>query len=917
MDIDRLRQFVLQPEESAKLDFKIELYKINEPKPTVQAEIQRWADAREQQWAELTKDILALANGNIGTATQIGYLIIGADDKLKPDGTPNLRDVGNTVPTPREILDKVNSYCQIPLPDIKCKKFLLDGINLFVIWIPPSPYLHRLSKQLKTPKKEYSPHTVLIRRGDGEKTYEASPEQQRAIEQEKQTTRLKHFPGETGIPQAKRDASQEKLLQVVTTEVQERLAQSLHNAVWLTLEIERQDYRVQRPFSARVALQSQSPLPLAAGTRIVEVFDRPELARQLLILGEPGAGKTTMMLELAEDLLQRAIADKAEPIPVLLSLSSWKNPEQSIFKWLLGELKRKYGIRQDLAQQWLQKNQLLPLLDGLDEVAPQHQQACAVALNEWLIGELIQRPCGVLICCRREEFEQVVRQPLNLYGAIYLQALTVEQIEDYFAQFELQDVWQTVQQDEALQELLTTPLFLSMFGWVQKQGKFSLSDWRSRTTSERQVEYLLDTYWEAAITRELIIDPNDKQRGILSKTYGTKPLPTRKAVQRALVFAAKALEHELQTEVLIEGMQPHYLKDKLRQWQYWLFLFLGNLLASGTITTVVLFQWSQPPYPSVSWSSFLNSIVLLGLPGGFILSTESKADGTRLIMYPFVQVYCFLLRKKLPTEFRKYIPILHDINLYLRFRLKVLSFKDLKNEVFKPSLEISYWMSNFIWMPLVPLLVGIHELSGELAFALGWKRLGRNLKESFDLIIQNSSVFVNEVDESRYPNHIFLEIITFQYVQMIKQRGGWLLNLAFDILTLFPRLIIFISFISLNLVSALTTEKIEIEKSLTPNHGLKEALRTAFLISILFCISSLVAFQMPATYYRGISCILGLVACFSYLSLIKHLSLRLVLWQSGTIPWNYARFLNYCTERRLLQAGLIHCDERKMRAARS
>ncbi|MBD1929824.1 hypothetical protein H6F74_26845 [Trichocoleus sp. FACHB-90] len=127
-------------------------------------------------------------------------------------------------------------------------------------------------------------------------------------------------------------------------------------------------------------------------------------------------------------------------------------------------MKAKYGIRQDLAQQWLEKNQLLPLLDGLDEVAPHHQKDCAVALNAWLTGELAQHPCGVLICCRREEFEKVVRQSLNLYGAIYLQALTAEQIEDYFAQFELQDVWQTVQQDEALQELLTTPLFLSMFG---------------------------------------------------------------------------------------------------------------------------------------------------------------------------------------------------------------------------------------------------------------------------------------------------------------------------------------------------------------------------------------------------------------------------------------------------------------------
>ena len=355
--------------------------------------------------------------------------------------------------------------------------------------------------------------------------------------------------------QAKRDSSQEKLFQAVTTEVQERLAQSLHNAVWLTLGIERQDYRVQRPWSATVVQQSQSAVPLAPGTRIVEVFDNPKFARQLLILGEPGAGKTTMMLELAEDLLKQAIADNTKPIPVLLNLSSWKNPQQSIFNWLVDELKSKYGIGQNLAQQWLKENQLLPLLDGLDEVASQHQKACAVALNAWLTGELTQKPCGVMICCRREEFEQVVQQPLSLYGAIYLQALTIEQIEDYFTQFGLQDVWRTVQQDESLQKLLTKPLFLSMFGLVQTQGKFSFDDWRSRITSEQKIAYLLDTYWDAAIERELILNPNERLQGILSKTYGKKPPPTRQAVQRSLIFAAKMLERESSTELLIEKMQ--------------------------------------------------------------------------------------------------------------------------------------------------------------------------------------------------------------------------------------------------------------------------------------------------------------------------------------------------------------------------
>ncbi|UYD31072.1 ATP-binding protein (plasmid) [Tolypothrix sp. PCC 7712] len=187
MDSTTLRQLVWKPEESAKLDFKIELYKIYEPKPTTQSDIQEWVKAKEQQWAELIKDVIALANGNTGTAAQTGYLVVGADDKLKADGTPTLRDVGNAIPTRKEILQKINSYCQPRLPDIQCEEVVVDGIKLFVVSIPPSPYLHRLSKQLKTPKKEYSPYTVLIRRGDGEETYEASPKEQIAIEKEKQS----------------------------------------------------------------------------------------------------------------------------------------------------------------------------------------------------------------------------------------------------------------------------------------------------------------------------------------------------------------------------------------------------------------------------------------------------------------------------------------------------------------------------------------------------------------------------------------------------------------------------------------------------------------------------------------------------------------------------------------------------------
>src|SRR5262249_23058441 len=60
--------------------------------------------------------------------------------------------------------------------------------------------------------------------------------------------------------------------------------------------------------------------------------------RALLILGEPGGGKTCLMLRLAERLIARAEQDAEAPIPIVLNLTSWAERKGELEAWMVEEL---------------------------------------------------------------------------------------------------------------------------------------------------------------------------------------------------------------------------------------------------------------------------------------------------------------------------------------------------------------------------------------------------------------------------------------------------------------------------------------------------------------------------------------------------------------------------------------------------
>jgi predicted NACHT family NTPase len=65
-------------------------------------------------------------------------------------------------------------------------------------------------------------------------------------------------------------------------------------------------------------------------------------------------------------------------------LAAWAVQRQPLEDWLVSELtSERYNVPSDVAQTWVAEEQVLPLIDGLDEVALQHRKECVAAINEF------------------------------------------------------------------------------------------------------------------------------------------------------------------------------------------------------------------------------------------------------------------------------------------------------------------------------------------------------------------------------------------------------------------------------------------------------------------------------------------------------------------------------------------------------
>ncbi|WP_262282616.1 NACHT domain-containing NTPase [Micromonospora sp. MA102] len=212
----------------------------------------------------------------------------------------------------------------------------------------------------------------------------------------------------------------------------------------------------RHPWSLRASHRDGFTGALDDRTSMSALFD--QLDQAVVIVGAPGAGKTTTLLELARDLLDRADHDPDAPIPAVFNLASWATLRWPLDRWLVEQLTERYGIPVEQATAWVAAGQILPLLDGLDEVGEQHRDECAEAIAAF---HQRQPLTPIAVCCRQAEYARL-RSELPLYGTVAIQPLDRSQIERYVDRPGLGGLRAGLDADPELWQLADSPLMLSI-----------------------------------------------------------------------------------------------------------------------------------------------------------------------------------------------------------------------------------------------------------------------------------------------------------------------------------------------------------------------------------------------------------------------------------------------------------------------
>lgn len=592
--------------------------------------------------------------------------------------------------------------------------------------------------------------------------------------------------------------------------------------------------------------------------------------KTLLILGDPGSGKTIALLQLAERLIEQTQQDMSKPIPVVFNLSSWGEEQPPLEDWLIEELKDKYQVPKTWSKPWLKEQQLILLLDGLDEVKAELRNACVIAINKFIAKHL---ETEIVVCSRVKDYEALAER-LLLSSAICIQPLSKKQLLDFLenADDSLLGLKTVIEQDEEIAEFAQTPLILNMMTWTYQGWSAEQCSMQFRVAKDRRSN-LFESYIDKNLDREDIENQYSKNK-----------------IRHYLNWLGKIMVEESKTVFLIEKMQSSFLSSKTEKNIY--HILVGSIvglvlgIAAGTDLTYLSYfymsEWSPKFIPGI-----LLTGILSGLISGFIFGILDIFD-----------THKFNTLKKF--DILKYIKALVSgiiLSVSNKIILQSSIFVDFSPE------ELSRYLPRFVLVAIISS--AIYSLVNKEIKPLETVEINSNKIQTFSTIGLIIGIIYVLIKYNIQPD-------------TYKDLG-------------FPYMIyeIIICVIVLGIIGGFQIRKEIAKQTVRPNEGIKRGKRyalisfaivlpiaslTVWVIDTLSCLSpdshelnpNLCPLHLNPIYSIFIGFAIGLLSWLcagggSGIVLIQHLLLRFILHRQSRIPWNYAQFLDSAKDFRLLK----------------
>jgi NACHT domain len=242
--------------------------------------------------------------------------------------------------------------------------------------------------------------------------------------------------------------------------------------------------------------------------------------RRLLIVGEPGSGKSMVAYSLVETLDER---EGKERVPLLINLSAWEaqdNFEAFLVDYLCSSVG--YGVPQrKVASAFINSHRYTLILDGLDEIHAELRTHLSERLDKF-IREGLPDEVGVVVTCRTQEYEEMLAtypEGLGLVGAVKVLSLNNQQLDEAFVELAKNQRFgdkdwtlflsqRHVTAYQPVRHLLSSPLFLNL----AVAGRLRARELLDRDNEQELRELVLDRYLDHTLADESRYEFADARR---------------------------------------------------------------------------------------------------------------------------------------------------------------------------------------------------------------------------------------------------------------------------------------------------------------------------------------------------------------------------------------------------------------------